>query len=191
MEFRVKVLDGSSSVTCCVIDAVNEADARRQVALRNLRVISLEPARRLRRLLQAPQLQLAVFSQQLVSLLEAGLSLVEALEALSQKESNAGTRRTLERILLRLYEGQTLAAAISGHGAHSTPPHYCCELSFAVNRQPSTTSFMTVAVAAASESLLIWAAVKIGEAPPMISGSWVGSSAAGLPNTAAVLADFT
>ena len=117
MEFRVKVLDGSCSVTSCVIDAVNEADARRQVALRNLRVISLEPARRLRRLLQAPQLQLAVFSQQLVSLLEAGLSLVEALEALSQKESNTGTRRTLERILLRLYEGQTLAAAIAEHPA--------------------------------------------------------------------------
>jgi len=117
MEFRVKVLDGSCSVTSCVIDAVNEADARRQVALRNLRVISLEPARRLRRLLQAPQLQLAVFSQQLVSLLEAGLSLVEALEALAQKESNTGTRRTLERILLRLYEGQTLAAAIAEHPA--------------------------------------------------------------------------
>ena len=50
MEFRVKALDGSSGVTSCVIDAVNEADARRQIALRNLRVISLEPARRLGRL---------------------------------------------------------------------------------------------------------------------------------------------
>ena len=47
MEFRAKVLDVSSGVTSCVIDAVNEADARRQIALRNLRVISLEPARRL------------------------------------------------------------------------------------------------------------------------------------------------
>lgn len=115
MEFRVKALDGSSGVTSCVIDAVNEADARRQIALRNLRVISLEPVRRLRRMLQAPQLQLAVFSQQLVSLLDAGLSLVEALEALAQKESNTGTQRILERILLRLYEGQTLATAIAEH----------------------------------------------------------------------------
>jgi general secretion pathway protein F len=117
VEFRVKILEGSSGVTSCVIDAVNEADARRQIALRNLRVISLQPARRLRRLWQAPQLQLAVFSQQLVSLLEAGLSLVEALEALAQKESNGGTRRTLERMLLRLYEGQTLATAIAEHPA--------------------------------------------------------------------------
>src|SRR5437764_3392921 len=51
------------------------------------RSISLEPVRRLRRLFQAPQLQIAVFSQQLVSLLEAGLSLVEALEALDRKST--------------------------------------------------------------------------------------------------------
>ena len=117
MEFRAKVLDASSGVSTCVIDAVNEADARRQIALRDLRLISLEPVRRLRRWLQAPQLHLAVFSQQLVSLLDAGLSLVEALEALSQKESSSGTQRILAQILMRLYEGQTLATAIAEHPA--------------------------------------------------------------------------
>src|SRR5204862_446148 len=117
VEFRIKALDASASVVSCVIDAVDEAEARRQLALRQLKIISLEPVRRLRRLFQAPQLQVAVFSQQLVSLLEAGLSLVEALEALAQKESNAGTKHTLDRILARLYEGQTLAAAIAEHPA--------------------------------------------------------------------------
>ena len=117
MEFRAKVLDASSGVNTCVIDAVNEADARRQIALRDLRLISLEPVRRLRRWMHAPQLHLAVFSQQLVSLLDAGLSLVEALEALSQKESNSGTHRILAQILMRLYEGQTLATAIAEHPA--------------------------------------------------------------------------
>ena len=117
MEFRIKALDASASVVSCVIDAVDEADARRQLGMRELKIISLEPVRRLRRLFQAPQLQIAVFSQQLVSLLEAGLSLVEALEALAQKESNAGTKHTLDRILARLYEGQTLAAAIAEHPA--------------------------------------------------------------------------
>ncbi len=117
MEFRIKALDASASVVSCIIDAVDEADARRQLVLRELKIISLEPVRRLRRLFQAPQLQIAVFSQQLVSLLEAGLSLVEALEALAQKESNVGTKHTLDRILARLYEGQTLAAAIAEHPA--------------------------------------------------------------------------
>ena len=117
VEFRVKVLDDFSGVSSSVIDAVNEADARRQIALRNLRVISLEPVRSLRRLWQTPQLQVAVFSQQLVSLLDAGLSLVEALEALAQKESNSATQQIIQRILLRLYEGQTLATAIAEHPA--------------------------------------------------------------------------
>ncbi len=117
MEFRIKALDGAASVVSCVVDAVDEADARRQLALRNLKIISLEPVRRLRRLFQAPHLHIAVFSQQLVSLLEAGLSLVEALEALAQKEANAATKHTLDRILARLYEGQTLAAAIAEHPA--------------------------------------------------------------------------
>src|SRR5439155_960327 len=117
MEFRIKALDASSSVISCVVDAVDEAEARRQLALQELRVISLEPMRRLRRLFRPPQLQLAVFSQQLVSLLDAGLSLVEALEALAQKESSATTKRTLDRILARLYEGQTLAAAVAEHPA--------------------------------------------------------------------------
>src|SRR2546423_790550 len=117
MEFRIKALDASSSVISCVVDAVDEAEARRQLALKDLKVISLEPIRRLRGLFQAPQLQLAVFSQQLVSLLDAGLSLVEALESLAQKESNNSTKHTLDRILARLYEGQTLAAAIAEHPA--------------------------------------------------------------------------
>ncbi|HVH84411.1 MAG TPA: type II secretion system F family protein, partial [Steroidobacteraceae bacterium] len=105
MEFRIKALDLTSDVITCVVDAVDEADARRQLALRELKVISLQPVRRLRRLLQSPHLQVAVFSQQLVSLLEAGLSLVEALEALAQKESNTATKGILDQILARLYEG--------------------------------------------------------------------------------------
>lgn len=117
MEFRIKALDLTSDVITCVVDAVDEADARRQLALRELKVISLQPVRRLRRLLQSPHLQVAVFSQQLVSLLEAGLSLVEALEALAQKESNTATKGILDQILARLYEGQTLAAAIAEHPA--------------------------------------------------------------------------
>ncbi len=117
MEFRIKALNATSSVISCVVDAVDEADARRQLALKDLKVISLEPVRRLRRLFKSPHLQLAVFSQQLVSLLEAGLSLVEALEALAEKESNSSTKHILDRILARLYEGQTLAAAIAEHPA--------------------------------------------------------------------------
>ena len=49
---------------------------------------------------------------------------------------------------------------------------------------------MTVAVFATSESEKS-AAVKIGEAPPMMLTSCVGSSAEELPNASAVFAVFT
>jgi len=124
MEFRIKALDGNHSVVAQVLDAVDEADARRQLALNDLRVISVAPVRRIRLLAsRAPQLQLAVFSQQLVSLLDAGLSLVEALEALAERETSSGAHRTLERVLGRLYEGQTLATALAEQPA-TFPPLY-------------------------------------------------------------------
>jgi len=66
MEFRIKALDHTRGIVACVVDAVDEADARRQLALKEFRVISLSPVRHLRFLARAPQLQLAVFSQQLV-----------------------------------------------------------------------------------------------------------------------------
>lgn len=123
MEFRIKALDESRSVVSRVLDAVDEPDAHRQLMLQQMRVISVVPLRRLRLPKRAPQLQLAVFSQQLVSLLDAGLSLVESLEALAERDSNSGAQRTLERVLGRLYEGQTLAAALSEH-PQVFPPLY-------------------------------------------------------------------
>jgi general secretion pathway protein F len=123
VEFRVKALDGSRSVVSCVLDAVDEFDVRRQLTLKEMRVISVAPLRRLRLPKRATQLHLAVFSQQLVSLLDAGLSLVESLEALAERDSNSGTQHTLERVLGRLYEGQTLATALSEH-PEVFPPLY-------------------------------------------------------------------
>src|SRR5690349_13176231 len=113
MEFRIKALDAALGVTSQVLTAVDESDARRQLELRDLRVISLTPLRRVRLFSKPAQLPLAVFSQQLVSLLDAGLSLVESLEALAERESSGGTHQILQRVLNRLYEGQTLAAALS------------------------------------------------------------------------------
>src|SRR2546430_16111543 len=101
MEFRIKALDASSSVISCVVDAVDEAEARRQLALKDLKVISLEPMRRLRRLFRVPQLQLAVFSQQLGSLLDARLSLGGGVGAPGEKGSNNSTKQTHDRMLPR------------------------------------------------------------------------------------------
>jgi general secretion pathway protein F len=123
MEFQVKALEGGRGVVSRVLSAVDETDARRQLALQDLRIISLAPIRRLRLRRRQPPLQLAVFSQQLVSLLDAGLSLVEALEALAERTGTTGSHSVLDRVLGRLYEGQTLGAALAEH-PQSFPPLY-------------------------------------------------------------------
>jgi general secretion pathway protein F len=123
MEYRVKALESGRGVVSRVLSAVDENDARRQLELQDLRIISLAPTRRLRTLRRQPQLQLSVFSQQLVSLLDAGLSLVEALEALAEREGSSGAHSVLDQVLARLYEGQTLGTALSEH-PRTFPPLY-------------------------------------------------------------------
>jgi general secretion pathway protein F len=123
VEFRIKALSPAHAVLMTSVDAVDEADARRQTSLQGLRVISLAAASRRRWLSRPTRIAIVIFSQELVALLDAGLSLVESIEALAEKESNPALRRPLERILTRLYEGQTLAAALAEHPA-SFPPLY-------------------------------------------------------------------
>src|ERR1017187_7493525 len=102
MEFRVKALDREQAVLAQQVDAIDETDARRQLGLLGLRVISLTPVRQRKLFNREAKIPLVIFSQELVSLLDAGLSLVESIEALTEKESNATLRQPLERILQRL-----------------------------------------------------------------------------------------
>jgi len=115
VEFRVKALDREQAVLAQLVDAIDETDARRQLGLLGLRVISLTPVRQARLFARPGKIPLVIFSQELVSLLDAGLSLVESMEALTEKEETAAVRRPLEQILSRLYEGQTLGAALAEH----------------------------------------------------------------------------
>jgi general secretion pathway protein F len=115
MEFRVKALNREQAVLAQQVDAIDETDARRQMGMLNLRVISLTPVRQARLFVRVAKIPLVIFSQELVSLLDAGLSLVESMEALTEKEASAAVRRPLEQILSRLYEGQTLGAALAEH----------------------------------------------------------------------------
>jgi general secretion pathway protein F len=117
VEFRVKALDREHAVLAQQVDAIDEIDARRQLALLGLRIISVTPVRQASLFVRSAKVPLVIFSQELVALLDAGLSLVESIEALTEKESSAAVRRPLEQILSRLYEGQTLGAALAEHPA--------------------------------------------------------------------------
>jgi len=106
---------GAQDVSSYVLDAVDESDARRQIVAAGLAFISIAKERSLRLGGRNTRLQLVTFSQELVALLDAGLSLVESIETLGEKEASAAARRTLEQVMTRLREGQTLGAALSEH----------------------------------------------------------------------------
>jgi general secretion pathway protein F len=121
MRFRVTALDSSHAVAIHDMDAVDEADAHRQSKARGLRVLAIE-ASRLKRLGRA-RLALVPFSNELVALLDAGLSLVESIDALTEKERDDAVRSVLEGVRGRLYEGQSLSVALSEFPS-SFPPLY-------------------------------------------------------------------
>lgn len=118
MRYAVRAI-GSSGVVTLGVDAADAAAARQQALARDLRPLSVStvrlalPARR-------SAFPLALFSQELLALLEAGLPLAEAIEALCDKEARDGTRTVpvLERLLQALKEGQRFSAALEQQPEH-------------------------------------------------------------------------
>jgi general secretion pathway protein F len=116
MRYLVKALREPDGVISVRFDAADEADAARQARAGGLAVLSLRraaswnPAFRGRR----ARFPLALFSQELLSLMEAGLTLVEAIDGLAEKESASANRITLEHLRKQLHEGRTLSQAMLG-----------------------------------------------------------------------------
>jgi general secretion pathway protein F len=116
MKFQVKALREPDGVISVLFDAADEADAARQAHAGGLAVLSLRRAASwspvfLKRRTRFP---LSLFSQELLSLMEAGLTLVEAIDGLAEKESASANRITLDHLRKQLHEGRTLSQAMLG-----------------------------------------------------------------------------
>ena len=121
MRFRVTALDARRSPAIHELDALNETDARKQAGARGLRVLAVQGTRL--RTSGRAKLALVSFSNELVALLEAGLSLTEAIDALTEKERDEAIRNILEGLRRRLFEGQSLSTAL-GEFPSCFPPLY-------------------------------------------------------------------
>ncbi len=124
MQFAVRTLAPDLSITSILVDALDEADARRQIEAKGLFVSAIEPhgGARLARA-RGPKLNLVLFSQELLALISAGLGIVESLEALLEKEANPAARIVLERLLAGLREGKRFSSVLAGQPA-LFPPLY-------------------------------------------------------------------
>jgi general secretion pathway protein F len=114
MRYHLKAL-GSQGVVELQIDAEDAEQARRQAQAQGLRVVSLRGQSSSLRGLpwrRAPAFDLVLFSQELSTLLNAGLPLIDALESLAEKAPGGSSRKVLEQLVRQLYEGRSLSQAL-------------------------------------------------------------------------------
>ena len=115
MQFAIQAIHRMQSVSL-EIDAVDIADARRQAEVQGYAIVGIRAARgqwfKGRRRASFPLLQ---FNQSLLILLNAGLSIVEAIDTLAQRETRADARRILMDLREQLGSGLTLSAALERH----------------------------------------------------------------------------
>jgi len=114
MPYEVRALSLDNQIVALVVDAQDESDARRQVEARGLHATQVRAQRSLRSSKAARGgISLVLFSQELLALLTAGLSIVEGLEALVEREGNARLRGILERLLAGLREGKRFSSLLA------------------------------------------------------------------------------
>jgi general secretion pathway protein F len=107
-------------VTLLTIDALDVAAARRQVETQGYTVLSIREASMTSgsRWFAGGRFSTALFGQELLSLLDAGLSLVEALAMLSRKATAAEVRHPLAELHRLVGEGRSFSGALENLPTH-------------------------------------------------------------------------
>lgn len=119
MKFTIKGLREVGDVVRLTVEAADVAEARRLAAGQGLGVLAIKPQNLLASWLprRRTRFDLELFSQELVSLLDSGLTLVEAVETLCEKE-DGGTSDALHELLGHLYRGQSFSQSLEQLPAH-------------------------------------------------------------------------
>jgi general secretion pathway protein F len=111
MDFQVKALRGRE-IVLLNISAAHADDASAQAKARGFSPLGIQAKSTSFIKQGSKKFPLALFSQELLALLEAGLNLVEAIETLAEKEQSGVIKSTLDSLLQALYQGQTFSSAL-------------------------------------------------------------------------------
>jgi len=114
MQFEIRALKGAEGLVTVALDAPDETSALDQARAQGLAVLSARPRRALPAFASpfAARFPLLLFSQELVALLSAGLSLPEVIETLAEKETRPESRRLFVALRASLYEGRSFSQAL-------------------------------------------------------------------------------
>jgi len=117
VQFEVRALEGNV-VTSVRIEAPSAADARTQALARSLQPLDIRSVRRgffRGSLERAHDLSLLLFSQELLALLEGGLTIVESIDVLAEKEPRPAIQALYARIARGLVEGKSFSTCLADH----------------------------------------------------------------------------
>jgi general secretion pathway protein F len=114
MQFEIRALRGAEGLITVSLEAPDETSALEQARAQGLAVLSARPRRALPSFAGpfAARFPLLLFSQELVALLSAGLSLPEVVETFAEKESRPEFRRIFAALRGSLYEGRSFSQAL-------------------------------------------------------------------------------
>ena len=125
MRYQVKAVLAGRGTVFLELDADSAEEARLQVVAQGGMVLNVK--RRFSGWMPTPKLRfpLAHFSQELLSLLVAGLSLVESIETLADKEQDARVRKIIEELLGAALRRRYILTR-TGVFSTSISPALCC-----------------------------------------------------------------
>ena len=124
MRFNVHALDAQQQVVALSLEAASETLARDMAQSRGLAVFSIEARRKplaLPVLRGAGAFKPALFSIELLSLLEAGLNLVEAMQTLAEKDVAGERQQVLSGVLAAIHRGEPFSRAVAAFPQHFSP----------------------------------------------------------------------
>jgi len=124
MRFNVHALDAAQQVVALSLEAPSPAAARELAQERGLSVFSVEGGKRalaLPRLAPKSGFRTGLFTVELLSLLDAGLNLVEAMQTLAEKEPEGERQQVLSGMVAAINRGEPFSQAVAAFPRHFSP----------------------------------------------------------------------
>jgi len=121
MLYEVRGLSTDNRIATFVVDALNESNARDAAQERAYKVLAVRPARRRAARGRGTNFLLVLFAQEMLALIEAGLSIVEALESMQEKTTPGITRDVAAGLAQALRSGQRFSQALASRPEYFPP----------------------------------------------------------------------
>ena len=115
MQYEARVLSQGQQLQTVSVAALSPDLAREQLVGQGWTVLSVRQERASRRTMWSRRdgFDLLLFAQELQTLVAAGLSIVEALQALAERSADGTAKLVMERLLHQLAQGQRLSGALA------------------------------------------------------------------------------